>query len=101
MANTGFDQGRHYWSITLDAFGHEKDIFIGVCTRDAGASAELGLEAPKRGFDFSRHMMESGTPSWGWICTDGKKVGSTLVGSHAYGDYSKIGEELGMLLHFD
>lgn len=45
--------------------------------------------------------MESGLDSWGWICTNATIVGSTRAESFPYGDYSKIGEVLGVLLSFD
>jgi len=35
------------------------------------------------------------------MCTDGTKIGSTISGSQSYGDYSKMGEELGVELKFN
>lgn len=31
LASIGFSTGRHYWEITIDIYGTEEDIFIGVC----------------------------------------------------------------------
>jgi hypothetical protein len=34
LGTLGFSSGRHYWEIKLDAYGHEDDIFIGVCKQE-------------------------------------------------------------------
>jgi hypothetical protein len=88
IATIGFDSGRHYWSLKLDEYGHEHDIFIGICKREVNGQP----------ISTNKHLLDS-QAAWGWICTDGKKV-APGVGSHSYGDYSKIGEELGVLLEF-
>lgn len=86
LANVGFDTGTQFWTMAIDIYGHEKDVFIGVTRMEPN---QVGL------LNYSKHLIESGA-CWGWMCTDGTKIGSTVQGSQVYGDYSKIGEELGV-----
>ena len=91
LATIGFESGKHFWSVKLDEYGHENDIFIGVCRRDAN----------NKPLNLAGHVLESNA-AWGWVCTNGAKRWPGNLGSNgqAYGDYSKIGEELGVLLEF-
>jgi hypothetical protein len=31
VSELGFTRGTHYWEVTLDCYGTEEDIFVGVC----------------------------------------------------------------------
>lgn len=85
----GFNSGRHYWEVTLDIYGTEEDIFVGICKQDIKLNA---------------HGCETPNSTWGWQCTSGRKMSPMSDGrAHAqsYGDYSKIGEKIGVLLEFN
>ena len=86
LGSVGFSSGRHYWEIKLEAYGHEDDIYIGICKQDTNCNTIA---------------WEGGT-SWGWLCTGAKKVwpGSIGISAQEYGEYAKIAEVLGVLLEF-
>lgn len=86
LGTLGFQSGRHYWEIKIDAYGHEEDIFLGVSKQDV---------------KLSSHGVESGS-TWGWTCTSGKKMwpAGDRVQTQSYGDYSKLNEVIGVLLEF-
>lgn len=60
VSEVGFAKGNHYWEVTLDCFGTEEDIFIGVC---------------KDHFKVDRHGCETPNMAWGWQCTSSRKMG--------------------------
>jgi hypothetical protein len=60
LGTMGFSTGRHYWEIKIDAYGHEDDIFLGVCKQEV---------------KLNHHPIESGG-AWGWTCTGGRKMWS-------------------------
>ena len=49
IATIGFDSGRHYWSLKLDEYGNEHDIFIGVCKREVNGQP----------ISTAKHLIES------------------------------------------
>lgn len=53
LATVGFNSGKHYWEIKLDAFNELEDIFIGITKRNVNLYA--------RATDISSW--------WGWLCT--------------------------------
>ena len=50
----GFNSGRHYWEIKIDVYGHEEDIFIGICKKD---------------IKYNAHGVETPNSTYGWTCT--------------------------------
>ena len=86
LTNLGFSTGRHYWEIIIDVYGTEEDIFIGIC---------------KNGNKLQSHAVENSC--WGWQTTSGRKIwpSTERIQEEAYGDYTKIGEIIGVLLEFD
>ena len=91
VSNIGFDSGTQFWTIAIDVYGTERDVFIGVIRAEP---SQIGL------FNYSRHLIETGV-CWGWTCTDAKKFAPTTSDYQPYGDYSKIGEQLKALLQFN
>ena len=80
----GFNSGKHYWEVRLEHYSSENDIFAGVC--------------PKQKCENLIDLNEV----YGWICTMDKKlkrVDGAIVDEH-YGDYSSIGDTIGVLLEF-
>lgn len=69
IATIGFDSGRHYWSVKLDEFATEHDIFVGVCKRENNGQP----------ISTEKHLL-AGNAAWGWICTEGSKGGPNLIG---------------------
>lgn len=59
LGSMGFNSGRHYWEITIDVFGTEEDIFIGVCKSETKLAA---------------HGVETPGAAWGWQCTSSRKI---------------------------
>ena len=85
LASMGFNAGRHYWEIRLEHYASEQDVFAGVC--------------PKQRCESLVELVDV----YGWICTQDKKLvraeGKPVAMEH-YGDYSSIGDTIGVLLEF-
>ena len=87
MASVGFNSGRHYWEVSLDMYHSEKDIFVGVCQK----------QRPEQLYELHDF--------YGWLCTENRKVcrgdGKSHCQDGPYGDYSSIGDSIGVLLEFN
>lgn len=62
LAQLSFKSGKHYWEITIDVYGTEEDIFIGIC---------------KPEIKYNLHGCETPGTSWGWQCTSARKMWPT------------------------
>ena len=85
MATVGFNSGRHYWEVRLDIYHSEQDIFVGVC--------------PKQKPETLTELNDV----YGWICTQDKKLHKVEGKQYLlerYGDYSAIGDVIGVFLEF-
>ena len=86
LATMGFNSGRHYWEIRLDLYHSEQDVFAGVCPK----------QRPETLVDLN--------DVYGWICTQDKKLHRAEGKNYTmerYGDYSAIGDTIGVLLEFN
>lgn len=91
LGTVGFDSGRHYWEVKLDEFGDLQDIYIGICKKEHNGQPQ----------NLNQHLFGI-ADTWGWICTGNEKRGAGVPsGKQNYGDYSKINEDIGVLLEQD
>ena len=80
----GFNSGRHYWELKLEHYATERDIFAGIC--------------PKQRCEALTELNDV----YGWICSMDKKLKRVdgAMTDETYGDYSSIGDTIGVLLEF-
>ena len=86
MGTCGISQGTHYWTVRLDHFATEEDIYIGVCRK-------------RKGMSMSTHVSE--LPSfYGWSPTAARLIMPNGGRENNVFEPCYIGQEVGIQLDF-